>query len=115
MSRGRPTEPAYATRLITPSTRGLDASLRFTDAGARRAAIKPRPTLAAGPSEKRGSARARAPRLLPLSLLCQVIDGWGCPELGRAAWSRRQTRRARWRLRQRIASRLLLPSARRLA
>jgi hypothetical protein len=46
-------------------------------------------------------------------LLCQEVDGWGCPGRGGAAsMSRCQRRRVRWRLRQRMASLVLLPSAR---
>ena len=37
---------------------------------------------------------------------------WGLVRVGVAGWRRCQMRRARWRLRQRIASRLVLPSAR---
>src|SRR5215207_2092472 len=51
---------------------------------------------------------------LPLSLLlCQEIDGeGGVPWSGWGGCRRWQMRRARWRLRQRMASLVLLPSER---
>ena len=49
--------------------------------------------------------------LLLVLLLCQEVDGWGAvSDSGWGAPKSCQMRRARWRLRQRIASRWVLPS-----
>ncbi|MEA2280701.1 MAG: hypothetical protein QOK21_1308 [Solirubrobacteraceae bacterium] len=61
----------------------------------------------------RSDSRERGHGLSLLLLLCQEIDGWGCPGPGGAgSRSRCQMRRARWRLRQRMASLVVLPSER---
>jgi hypothetical protein len=51
--------------------------------------------------------------LLLSLLLCQEIERAGVwSGMGAGVWRRRQMRRVRWRLRQRMASLVLLPSAR---
>ena len=58
------------------------------------------------------SPAARMRRVSLLLLLCQEIDGVSVsPLIGVGVRRRFQTRRAMWRLRQRMASRLVLPSA----
>ena len=43
----------------------------------------------------RAAVRADSRPLPRMSLLCQEIDGWGCPSPGRGGWRSRQTWRAR--------------------
>jgi hypothetical protein len=79
--------------------------------GRRGAAGSRRERARDGPSQRADSmANVALLRLLPL---CQAVDGdGGVPGTGWGARRSCQMRRARWRLRQRMASRVVLPSAR---
>jgi hypothetical protein len=94
------TEAALARRLHYPTTR------RGAPEPSQRAAMSE--PLSSLNNPERGFRR-----LLHSLLLCQEGDGdGGVPWSGWGGWRRCQMRRARWRLRQRMASLVLLPSAR---
>src|SRR5215213_2299329 len=90
----------------------LDDAVRRGGTGHLQPVAIPAPTPVTPSCSCHLSPRKDGPGLLLLLLLCQEIDGVsGSPLSGAGVRRRFQTRRAMWRLRQRIASRLVLPLA----